>query len=589
MPGAPDIVPQRRRAALLFADIAGYSRSMQRDELGTWQRVQQAIELLRVLVEDYGGRLVDTAGDGVFAVFDSAPLALRFALAAQREFRDQAVWSVAGERLAFRIGIHEGEVLVAGARVAGHHVNVAARIEALAPPGGICVTGPVRRAVGGEEGLAFRSLGLARLRHIEEPLEVFAVEDAAGAAAPAEPPAEPAGERAALPLDLASVVVLPIVPLSGDPADRHLVDGLTADLIGHLSRFRDLFVVARHTAFRFRDTGEDPATVARRLGVRYVLTGSLRRSGPRIRLEIGLDDVGSGRALWRERYEGRLDDIFAFEDDVVTTLAARLAVRITEQEKRRALSRPPGELRAYGLVLRGWELTLTWRRAETLHARRLFTRARELDPEYGRAWVGLSRTFNISWRYRFEEDPAACLEQAVGLAREAIACDPLDARGFAELGFAELYRKHHEAALAAYREARELNPNDADIMVETADALVYTGEAERAIGLIGRAMAHNPYHPDWYLWVLADARFTLGDYEGTLEALARMRDPSQAHRMAAAACALLGRMEEARVHACAVKRVQPDFSIEQWRQVPPYRDPEPLERFVAGLRLAGLE
>lgn len=582
---AGDFVPERRRAALLFADIAGYSRSMQRDELGTWKQVQRALELVRVLVEDYGGRLVDTAGDGVFAMFVDSPQALRFAIAVQEEFRDQAVWSVAGERLAFRIGIHEGEVLVAGPRVAGHHVNVASRIEALAPPGGICVTEPVRRAVAAT-GLTFRSLGRARLRHIEEAFEVFAVEhgDIAGRVGEAMVPEH----RAVVPHDLASVVVLPLVPLSNDPADRHVVDGITGDLIGHLSRFRELFVIARHTAFRFRDSGQDPVEIARHLGVRYVLSGSLRRAGPRIRLELELDEADTARALWRERYDGRLDDIFAFEDDVVTTIAARLAVRITEREKRRALARPPGELQAYGLVLRGWELTLTWRRDETMHARRLFTRARELDPEYGRAWAGLSRTFNISWRYRFEEDAQACLDRAVELAHEAIARDPLDARSFAELGFAELYRKQHDTALSAYKEALELNPNDADIMVEKADALTYVGEPERALGLIERAMGRNPYHPDWYLWVLADALFTLGDYEGTLAALARMRDPSQTYRMAAAACALLGREREARAHAEALRRVQPDFSLEHWREVPPYRDPEPLERFVEGLRLAGL-
>lgn len=582
-----DFTPERRRRALLFADIAGYSRSMQRDELGTWQRVQRALALVRMLVGDYGGQLVDTAGDGVFAVFDRAPAALRFALAVQREFRDQAVWSVAGERLAFRIGIHEGEVLVAGPQVAGHHVNVAARIEVLAPPGGICVTEPVRRAVAGEPGLVFRSLGRARLRHIEEPLEVFLVMDeASGETVPAMPelPSQPVAIA-----ELASVLVLPITPLSADPADRHVVDGLTGDLIGHLSRFRDLFVIARHSAFRLREATGDPVDIARQLGVRYVLSGSLRRSGPRIRLEVELDEAENGRALWRERYDGRLDDIFAFEDEVVTAIASRLAVHIGERERQRARLRQPHELAAYGLVLRGWELTLTWRRDETLHARRLFDRARELDPEYGRAFAGLSRTFNISWRYRFEPDPEGSLLRAVELAREAIARDPLDARGFAELGFAELYRKQREAAIAAYEEASELNPNDADIMVEKADALTYAGEPQRAIAFIERAMARNPFHPDWYLWVLADARFTLGDYKGTLEALARMRDPSQAHRMAAAAWALLGQMEKARLHAYAVKRVQPGFSLDHWRQVPPYRDPEPLERFVEGLRLAGLD
>ncbi len=586
MAASPDVSPKRRRIALLFADIAGYSRSMQRDEEGTWRRVVHALELFRTLVGDYGGRVVDTAGDGVFAVFEEPATALRFAIEIQREFRNDAVWSAAAERLAFRIGIHAGEVLTQGERVAGHHVNVAARIENHARPGGICVSEPVRRAISGDPEITFRSLGRARLKNISDPLELFAVEAADIAPVPDE--RVPPDHGAAFPPEGTSVAVLPIENASGDPEDDHLCDGITGDLIGNLSRFRELFVTARHSAFMFRGRDLPPAAIADRLGVRYLLTGSLRRSGPRLRLEVELTEARGGRTLWQERYDGRLADLFAFQDDVTATIAARLAVQISEAERRLLERQTVPELHAYGLVLRGQHLVFRYRRESILHARRLFERAVATDPDYGRAYAGMSRTYNLAWRYRWDEAPEACLERAVTLADEAIARDPFDARGFAELGFAHLYRREYEASLAAYERALALNPNDADILAEYGDALYSAGQAEPAVAVLNRAIRLNPYHPDWYLWNLGGAYFTLDRLEDAVATLKKMRDQTEAHRLLAASYALLGRMEEARRHARALLEVHPGFSLEGWRRTVPNRESPHLERYFEGLRLAGL-
>jgi tetratricopeptide (TPR) repeat protein len=228
------------------------------------------------------------------------------------------------------------------------------------------------------------------------------------------------------------------------------------------------------------------------------------------------------------------------------------------------------------------------RREAVFHARRLFEEAAVIDPRYARSYAGMSRTLNLAWRYRWTDDPGAALNRAVELAERAIEHDNVDARGFGELGFARLYEKRHDESIMAYERAQQLNPNDADILAEMADALTYWGDAPRAVELLKRAIRLNPFHPDWYLWYLGEAYFHLGDYAGAVATLNLMRDRSEAHRLLAASHALLGQDELARFHAQQVLVVHPNFSIEHWRTVPPDKDPAALEIFIEGLRRAGL-
>jgi tetratricopeptide (TPR) repeat protein len=324
------------------------------------------------------------------------------------------------------------------------------------------------------------------------------------------------------------------------------------------------------------------------LGVRYLLTGGLQRDGSRIRTNVELSEIASGRVIWADRLKGDLGDVFAFQDDVTDVIAARLAVQISAAERRRALSAAPPDLRAYGLALRGHDLSLRRTQGENLHARRLFEQAAELDPGYGRPYAGLSRTFNVAWQYRWAESPEACLDRAVELALEAIQHDSLDARGYSQLGYAYLFKKQQDASLAAYEQAIDLNPNDADILADMAISTRSSGDTQRTMDLVQRAMRLNPFYPDVYLWVLGEAYFDLGRYEDAIHALHKRRNKSDGHRLLAASYALLGRMGEAKYHAGQVMAVHPNFSIEHWRNVPPDKNPEPLERFIEGLRLAGL-
>jgi adenylate cyclase len=581
--------PRRQLSAILFADVHGYSGLMSRNEERTYQRVSQAIRLIRSLIGDYGGRVEHVAGDGVLALFESASQALHFAIAIQREFRNEAVWAADDEPIAFRIGINVGEVLVGDpANVQGHSINIAARIQALALPGGICITEAVQRAVRDSLGLAIRPLGPQSLKNITEPVEVFAIE-VNGPPAPisTELPTRPS--EVVQPLTDASVAVLPFANQSSDPGDSHLCDGFTGDIITNLSRFRDLLVIARHSAFLFKNRDVPSAQIANQLGVRYLVTGGLQRSGRKLRLRAQLTEAATDRVIWSDRYDGNLGDLFAFQDDVTAMIAARLAVQISAAERRRVDMLRTPDLRAYGLILRGQELSLRFRKEANLHARRLFELGTEIDPHYGRGHAGMSRTFNLAWRYHWTERPELALDKAVELAQSAIADDSLDARGYSELGFASLYKKRHNESLAAYERAIALNPNDADILAEMGDALVYSGQAERSVELLQRAMRLNPYYPDWYLWYLGDAHFHLGQYDRTIVTVRKMRDQSEAHRLLASSHALLGEMDHARHHAQEVMTAHPNFSIEHWRNVLPYKDFDYAQPFIDGLRKAGLK
>jgi class 3 adenylate cyclase/TolB-like protein len=587
VPAVSKEVIRRRLAAILFADVAGSSHAMGKDEENTVGWIRRSIEFIRSLIGDYGGRVIHTAGDGIVATFDSAREALNFALEFQRELRNEVVWNITKDRLAFRIGINLGDVIDMSDDIYGQSVNIAARIQAFALPGGICISAATREAVSGWPDLQLRSLGCHVLKNISDPVEIFAVE------MPPGPAAKFVGPSDLLPAPLphvsseASVAVLPLRNLSGDPSDEHLCAGTTGDIISNLCRFRQLLVIARHSAFLFHGSSHPSPEIAQRLGVRYLITGGLQRVGTRLRIRVELSEAEAERVIWAEHYHGDLADLFAFQDDVANTAAARLAIEISTSELRRMREAP--DLNAYGLVLRGQDLSLRFRKEANLHARRLFERAAECDPEYGRVYAGISRTFNLAWRYRWADDPKVCLDHAVDLALGAVERDQLDARGYAELGFAQLYKKEHDAALAAYEQAIELNPNDADILAEMGDALTYAGHSNRAVRLINRAMRLNPYCPDWYHWYLGEAHFHLGHYKATIATLGKMRDPSEAHRLLAASHALLGEMDQARYHADRVMAIHPNFSVEHWRTVPPDKYVAPLEVFIEGLRRAGLK
>jgi len=574
----------RRLAAVMFADMVGYSTRLEHDEQRNLAQATRSVELFRSLIGDYGGQVANVAGDGILAVFDSAEQALRFALQVQGEFRDQSVWSD-GEPIQFRIGVNLGEIMENSGNVQGHCVNVAARLQTIATPGSVFVTAAVRDAVRDQPGISLRSLGRQAFKNISEPIEVFAVAQSGTASSrvvdpghtplPPEPPWIP------------SVAVLALANLSGDSANDHLCEGMFEDVIANLSRFRNLMVIARHSAFLFSLKSNPPSEIGRRLGVRYLLGGSLRRSGRRVRIAVELIDAESEGVLWSDRFDIEIEELFDLQDEIAGAVASRLAVQIDFAERRQE-SQHPRDMRAYGLVLRGRHLITRFTKEANFHARRLFEEAIEIAPDYGRAFSAMSRTHNIDWRYAWSLDPDQSLDTAVDLAGRAIQLDRLDARGFAELGYANLYKKRHDEALSEYGRAMALNPNDADIIAEYADALVYSGKPEKSVELLAKAMRLNPYYPDQYLWDLADAYNAMGRSADVIATIRRMQNPGEGRRLLAANYAHLGMLEEAKAQVREVLRLHPGFTISQWRHRPPYRDSAILNRYVEGLRKAGL-
>lgn len=585
-PSGGDEVRQRL-SAILFADVVNYSGAMERDQLGTHRRVMRRVNLFKSLIGDYEGRIFDVEGDAVKAVFDSAFQAVRFAVDLQREFRNDAVWTNDPDEPVFRIGINLGEVIEETHGYYGHEVNVAARLQELATPGGICISETVHRVVQGKLPVHMSGIGRQHLKNMAEPVEAYAINLEAAAASSG------LTERAAAsppPLTgpSASVVLLPLRNISGDPRDAHLCDGITSDIISNLSRFRELLVIARHSAFFFRDAASDLRDVGRQLGVSYALTGGLQRSENRLSINVQLVETSTGGIIWSDRYKGDLNEVFDFQEDITGIIAARCAGQVAAAERRRISSLPPSDLRAYGLVLRGQDLSIQFRKEAVLHARRLFEEAAHFDPNYGRSYAGMSRTYNLAWRYRWADSPEAALDRSLELAVDATRRDGLDARGHAELGFACLYKRQHDASLAAYERAVDLNPNDADILAEMSDSLTNSNHAERALSVLNRAMRLNPLYPDWYLWNVGEAYFNLQRYEEAIQSFKKMHDQSEVHRLLASSYALLGQIPEAQYHASQVLAVHPEFSLEHWRTVPPYKTTEQLDRLVEGLQIAGL-
>jgi adenylate cyclase len=478
-----------------------------------------------------------------------------------------------------------GEIMESQGVVQGHCVVVAARLQEMADPGGIIITGAIREAVRDRSGMSIRSLGRPALKNLSEPIEVFSVSQVA--VGPAEPIGGARAVPAPEPLRQPSVAVLALANLPGDPANEYLCEGIVEDIIANLSRFRNLMVIARHSAFLFSLKSNSAREIGRRLGVRYLLSGSLRRAGKRMRVGVELIDAESEGVLWSDHFNIDIEELFELQDEITGVVASRLAVQIDFAERRHE-SQYPRDVRAYGLVLRGYHLIQQYAKESNAHARRLFDEAIGIAPEYGRAYGAISRTHNLDWRYSWSAEPDNSLDAAVELARKAVHFDQLDARGFAELGFAYLYKKRHDESIAEYVRATTLNPNDADIIAEYADSLVYAGQPQKSIELLQRAMRLNPYYPDWYLWYLADAYCTMGQPQDVIATVQRMQNQNEGRRMLAASFAELGMMEEARAQAKKVMRLHPEFSISRWRYRPPYRDKAILERYIEGLRKAGL-
>ncbi|KIC12118.1 adenylyl cyclase [Leisingera sp. ANG-M1] len=578
---------RRRLGAVLFADVVGYARLMGNDEVDTYSALKSLLMQLEAACEAHDGQVIAVRGDGVLALFETATDAVQFGVELHRIAEQSNQARPSSEKIRFRAGVHLGEILEDDRGIHGDNVNIAARLQEIAEPGRVFVSAVVYEQIRNRLRFGYEFLGPCALKNIAEPVPTYCVrsEVAGVTMAPSRRPDFPKPERVRP--DIPSVAVLPFASQSGDPSDSWFADGLTDDIILNLSKFKNLFVIARNSAFFFKTQSMPPQEAAQELGVRYIARGSVRRAESRVRVAVELIDADSGRTIWGERYDRNIDDIFAIQDEVTDAIVAATAVLIETQERKRMAQRAPSDLAAYGYVLRGQQFIFRYTRQDNQEAHGLYERALACDQDYARASAAISRTMNINWRYSWAKDSEHALDTALGFAQRAVDLDPTDARGFGELGFVHLYRKEHDASIGAYRRALALNPNDADLRSDFADAMAHSGDNEAAIEHLQQAMRLNPYFPDQYLWHLGGAYYNLKEYEAVIETLTKMNNPTEGQRMLAASYAQLGQMGQAQEMTRKHQEAHPNFSLERWAKVQPDRLEEDTQHFVEGLKKAG--
>jgi adenylate cyclase len=571
----------RRLAAILAADIAGYSALMGSDEARTVRDLKGHQAVVLLMVGDFGGRVIDTAGDGMLAEFPSVVNAVECAVAIQRKMVERNAAIEPERRMEFRIGINLGDVIYDNDRIFGDGVNVAARLEGIAEPGSICVSGKVHEEIRAKIGLPYEDLGDQQLKNIAEPVRVYGIR------------LDGALRRTVLALpDKPSIAVLPFQNMSGDPEQEYFSDGMTEDLITDLSKVSGLFVIARNSSFAYRGRSVKVQEIGSDLGVRFVLEGSVRKAGNRVRITAQLIDAGSGGHLWAERFDRDLMDIFSTQDEVVEKIVGALAVTLTRGEEQRLRRRDTGNVEAYETWLRARALLSRGTRESVAQARAMYRRAIEIDGNFAAPHAGLALATISDYVSDWAPDPAQALEEAERWARRAVELNDHEPVSHMALGAVLLWRRDHEGALAESRRMMELDPNFAQGYAATGLALMYAGRAAEALEPIAMAMRLDPLYPAMLLHFLAQANFSLGQYEIAAQQLVDRiaRNPgTDASRMLLASCyGHLGRADDARAAWAELLKVNPDFSLMQRARVLPYKDARDFQRIAEGLAKAGL-
>ncbi len=572
---------ERRLTAILAADVAGYSRLMGADEEGTLAQLKaHRRALVDPKIAEHRGRIVKTTGDGMLVEFASVVDAVRCAIELQRGMAERNAEVPQEKRIEFRVGIHQGDIVVEDQDIFGDGVNVAARLESLAEPGGICVSGRVQEDARGKLDIAFEDAGDQQLKNIERPVRIYRVlsNAAAGSSRPALPlPGKP------------SIAVLPFQNMSGDPEQEYFADGMVEEIITALSRFRQLFVIARNSTFTYKGQAADVKQVSRELGVRYVLEGSVRKGGNRVRVTAQLIDAASSAHVWAERYDRDVSDVFAVQDEITASVAGVIEPTLADVEQQRVLRKPPERLDAWEAYQRGlWHFN-KFGPEENQTAQTFFRRTIELDPNFAPGHYGLALALQWDiWHYStrpFSEVQGAPLTEA----RIAVSLDDKDAMAHAVLAHMTMWGGEWEAAIAEARTAFALNPNSAFVLSMLGCVLGFGGHREEALNRLQQAMRASPHDPLLWLWTLWTGviQFNSRKFDAAVERLrqvVRLRPGyNQSKVLIAASLAHLGRIDEARelLEGARAQIVDPRFS-----QRAPWLRPEDYALRVEGLRLA---
>jgi TolB-like protein/class 3 adenylate cyclase len=576
---------ERRLAAVLAADVAGYSRLMGADEEGTLTALKTCRRgLIDPKIAEHRGRMVKTTGDGALVEFASAVDATRCAVEIQRAMAERNAVIPEDRRIEFRIGINVGDIIIDQEDIYGDSVNIAARVESLASPGGVCLSEDAYKQVKGKLAINVSDMGEQQLKNIAQPVRVYGVR------------LDEVTSRPALALpDKPSIAVLPFQNMSGDPEQEYFADGIVEEIITALSRMRWLFVIARNSSFTFKGRAVDVKQVSRDLGVRYVLEGSVRKATNRIRITAQLIDATSGVHVWAERFDGGLEDVFDLQDQVTARVVGEIAPKLEQAEIERAKRKPTESLDAYDYFLRGMANVHQWTRAANDEALSLFYKAIELDPgfasAYGMAaWCYIWRKLN-GWVI----DRARETSEGARLARRAVELGKDDAVALSRGGHAlAWFVRDLDKGAAFIDRALVLNPNLAAAWNLSGWVRAYRGELDLAIEHHARAMRLSPLDPILYNMHVgtAFAHFLAGRYDEAIgcanRALSEQPNYPAANRILAASNALAGHMSEAQEAMAHLRELDPSLRVSNLNEVFPLRRAEDLAKFAEGLRQAGL-
>ena len=581
--------PDRRLAAIVAADVVGYSRLMEVDEAGTVARLKTVqLELIDPAIAKCKGRIIKTMGDGMLIEFQSVTEALRCAVDFQERMARRNRDMPASRALLYRIGVNLGDVIVDEGDIFGDGVNVAARLESIAEPGGICISAAVRDQVGDRLDVSYEDLGEQNVKNINRPIRVYSVllgRQNAGAGQPG-PIGMPLRRRARR---SRGSPFCPFVNMSGDPEQEFFADGLSEDIITELSRFRQLLVISRNAVFVHKGKPIKAKQIAREFGVDYIVEGSVRKAADRVRVTVQLIDGETETHIWAERYDRKLEDIFAIQDEVTSSIASTLFGRVEAARHGHAQRKTTGNMAAYEYVLTGKVLHHASKRDCNAEALRNLDRAIALDPNYAHAHAWKACVVGQAWLHNWCEDRRASEQTIVDELQTALALDDNDADVHRILAALKLNFNEHDKAAYHQERALSLNPNSDLIVVQQGELLTWLGRPEEGIDWIRRAMRLNPYHPERFWSHLGRAQYSARAYGDAIQSFSKLTAPDHSHHaFLAASSAQIGDRVAAGAHAREVIQREPAFSAKAFLDTLHYRQPADAEHLREGILKAGL-
>jgi adenylate cyclase len=577
---------KRKLTAIFSADVVGYSRLMGEDEDTTVPTLTTYRDVISSLIKDHKGRVVDSPGDNILAEFVSVVNSLRCAWDVQQEIKSRNADLPENRRMNFRIGINLGDVIEEEDRIYGDGVNIAARLEGLAEAGGICISGTVYDQVKTKLPFRYEDQGEQVVKNISEPIRVYKV------LIEKDVDELILDKKFELP-DKPSIAVLPFVNISGDSEQEYFSDGITEGIITSISKVGELFVIARTSSFKYKGQAMDVQQVGQELGVRYVMEGSVQRSGERIRITAQLVDTKTGHHLWAERYDRDLKDTFAIQDEITIKILTALQVKLTEGEQARIHAKGAKKLEAYEKHLQGLQYIRRFNLEGNVLARQILEEAIDLDPEYAMAYALLGWTHLIDVWLGWSKSPDSSIEQVFKLAQKALALEDSLSDGHNLMGRIYLFKRQYEKAIAETERAIASEPNAAFSIFLLAETLMYAGRLEEAIALYKKAFRLDPFPPSHFFHGLGAAHFLTRQYNKAIAACKKAihlsPDSLFAHISLAATYSSSGREEEARAEAAEVLRINPKFSTEHLARTWPFKNKSDIERYVEPLRKAGMK